>query len=90
MGMLQGSMVSFLMDVIWKLVKDNLMTYGMEQVLILLTPMSIYLIDGMLTNVLGKTASVAFNQLDMKCLKNEIAHCSKKMMCRQPAQVIEA
>lgn len=82
MGMLQGSMVLFFMDVIWKFVKDNLMIYGMEQVLIFLILMFIYLIDGMLINVLGKIVLVAFNQLDMKCLKNEIVYCFKKMMCR--------
>lgn len=83
---LEGRLVAFLTDKIWKLVKDKLMTCEMEKGLV--TTWSKFLISEMLTHVLRKMASAAYKHLYLKCLKEKIVYFFKKMTHRQPAQVI--
>lgn len=90
MSILKASVIAFIADKIWKLIQDKLMTHGMEKFLTVLTPLSKCLISEMLMWVLGKIASVAYNQLHVKCVKSRITHFFKKTMHRQPAQVIVA
>ena len=78
---LKRILIAFVTDVIWNLIQDWLMTYAMEKVLTLLTPLSKFQINEMLMYVLGKMASVAYNQFCMRNVSRAGSQISLKRWC---------
>lgn len=78
----------FLTDKIWKLGRDTLMTYGMEQYLIVLDPLANILISWTLKIVLRKIGLAAYNVLEGRGLINEMTQFFRHLRRRQPTQMI--
>lgn len=78
----------FLTDKIWKLGRYTLMTYGMEQYLIVLDPLANILIRWRLKIELKKIGLAAYNVLDGRGLINKMTQLFRPLRRRQPAQVI--
>lgn len=72
-------------DKVWNFVRDQLMIYGIEKVLSVLDRLFSFIINKILTFVLKKIASAAYNL----CVKNLKTICfSKNKMHHQPEKVI--
>lgn len=77
-------------DKIWKVGRNKLITYGMEQALTVLDPLCPCLIRRMLVFVFNKTASTAYSQANVQGFERSITYFFTKMIHRRrPAPVIE-